>query len=166
MGDCPGPTSPTRCSNGRAGRTNAVTLPSASLLQGFNTGPGEQFVLLHRSPLSSRGARAAGLTLLNLSLDTLQPAKFEAMTRRPGLQRVLGSLQQALDLGFAPVKVGFSCSLVFHSRCRSKMKMIVKILIRLDVGVREAAWGLHGQNDTCSSDGEGWSMAQQLSTPC
>ena len=73
---------------------------------------------------SSRGARAAGLTLLNLSLDTLQPAKFEAMTRRPGLQRVLGSLQQALDLGFAPVKVGLSCSPVLHSRC--KVKRMIK----------------------------------------
>ena len=32
---------------------------------------------------------AAGLTLLNLSLDTLQPARFEAMTRRPELEDVI-----------------------------------------------------------------------------
>lgn len=61
----------------------------------------------------------AGLTLLNLSLDTLQPAKFEAMTRRPGLQRVLDSLHHALDLGFAPVKVWQcdSCTVCMQAGC-------------------------------------------------
>ena len=52
-----------------------------------------------------QGTLAAGLTLLNLSLDTLRPARFEAMTRRPGLQRVLDTLHHALHLGFDPIKV-------------------------------------------------------------
>lgn len=47
-----------------------------------------------------------GLSLLNISLDTLRPERFEAMTRRRGLQRVLDTIQQALDLGYDPVKVG------------------------------------------------------------
>ncbi|TFK56850.1 molybdenum cofactor biosynthesis prote [Heliocybe sulcata] len=37
-----------------------------------------------------------GLTHLNLSLDTLDPFKFEIMTRRPGHEAVLRSLQVAL----------------------------------------------------------------------
>lgn len=49
--------------------------------------------------------REAGLTHLNLSLDTLQPARFEAMTRRRGHGRVMQTLQEALRLGFDPVKV-------------------------------------------------------------
>lgn len=47
----------------------------------------------------------AGLTHLNLSLDTLQPARFEAMTRRRGHARVMQALQEALRLGYDPVKV-------------------------------------------------------------
>ncbi|KAJ3693173.1 hypothetical protein LUZ60_008653 [Juncus effusus] len=46
-----------------------------------------------------------GLNALNISLDTLVPAKFEFMTRRKGLERVLDSIYTALDLGFDPVKV-------------------------------------------------------------
>ena len=49
--------------------------------------------------------RAAGLTAVNVSLDTLVPAKFELLTRRPGHERVLGAVQAALDAGFAPVKL-------------------------------------------------------------
>lgn len=47
----------------------------------------------------------AGLSLLNLSLDTLRPERFERMTRRRGHDRVLETLDLALTLGFDPVKV-------------------------------------------------------------
>lgn len=47
----------------------------------------------------------AGLSLLNLSLDTLRPERFERMTRRRGHDRVLETLDLALSLGFDPVKV-------------------------------------------------------------
>ena len=47
----------------------------------------------------------AGLSLLNLSLDTLRPERFEHMTRRRGHDRVLETLDLALTLGFDPVKV-------------------------------------------------------------
>lgn len=46
-----------------------------------------------------------GLSLLNLSLDTLRPDRFEQMTRRRGHERVLDTLDLALSLGFKPVKV-------------------------------------------------------------
>lgn len=45
------------------------------------------------------------MTLLNISLDTLRQDRFEQMTRRRGLDRVLEAIQTAIDLGFAPVKV-------------------------------------------------------------
>lgn len=44
----------------------------------------------------------AGLSLLNISLDTLQPERFVAMTRRQGHDRVLRSIWQAAELGFDP----------------------------------------------------------------
>jgi cyclic pyranopterin phosphate synthase len=49
--------------------------------------------------------QAAGLNQLNISLDTLVPAKFEFLTRRKGHNKVLQSIEAALDLGFSPVKV-------------------------------------------------------------
>jgi cyclic pyranopterin phosphate synthase len=45
----------------------------------------------------------AGLTGLNVSLDTLVPAKFEFVTRRKGLERVLALVEQASRLGFGAV---------------------------------------------------------------
>lgn len=47
----------------------------------------------------------AGLTHLNVSLDTLIPQKFELITRRRGWERVMDGIDLALDLGFSPVKV-------------------------------------------------------------
>ena len=47
----------------------------------------------------------AGLDLLNISLDTLIPAKFEFITRRKGWERVIDSIDKALELGYDPVKV-------------------------------------------------------------
>ncbi|KAL9937418.1 hypothetical protein V8E36_003827 [Tilletia maclaganii] len=47
----------------------------------------------------------AGSTHLNLSLDTLDPFKFEFMTRRRGLEAVLRSLDRALELGMGSVKL-------------------------------------------------------------
>lgn len=49
--------------------------------------------------------KECGLNLLNISLDTLVPAKFEFLTRRKGHQRVMESIDVALELGYNPVKV-------------------------------------------------------------
>lgn len=49
--------------------------------------------------------KECGLNLLNISLDTLVPAKFEFMTRRKGHERVMESIYKAVDLGYNPVKV-------------------------------------------------------------
>jgi cyclic pyranopterin phosphate synthase len=49
--------------------------------------------------------KKAGLNLLNISLDTLRPDRFEAMTRRKGHSRVLDTIYKAVELGYNPVKV-------------------------------------------------------------
>ncbi|CAG8719631.1 2861_t:CDS:2, partial [Acaulospora morrowiae] len=46
-----------------------------------------------------------GLSSLNISLDTLDPFKFELITRRKGFERVMESIEQAISLGIKPVKV-------------------------------------------------------------
>ena len=47
----------------------------------------------------------AGLTHVNVSLDTLHEVKFQKITRRKGLHRVLSAIHYASTLGFAKVKV-------------------------------------------------------------
>ncbi|GMH26692.1 hypothetical protein Nepgr_028535 [Nepenthes gracilis] len=57
--------------------------------------------LLRKLPM----LKECGLTSLNISLDTLIAAKFEFMTRRKGHERVMESIDAAIDLGYDPVKV-------------------------------------------------------------
>ncbi|MBA2481700.1 MAG: radical SAM protein [Planctomycetes bacterium] len=49
--------------------------------------------------------RDAGLNRLNISLDALDRDAFERRARRPGLDRVIGSIRAARRLGFDPVKI-------------------------------------------------------------
>lgn len=49
--------------------------------------------------------RDAGLSRLNISIDSLNPARFSEITRGASLKPVLAGLEKALELGFAPVKV-------------------------------------------------------------
>ncbi|XP_077209957.1 cofactor of nitrate reductase and xanthine dehydrogenase 2 [Tasmannia lanceolata] len=49
--------------------------------------------------------KECGLNSVNISLDTLVPAKFEFLTRRKGHGRVMDSINTAIDLGYNPVKV-------------------------------------------------------------
>ena len=48
---------------------------------------------------------AAGLTRVNISLDTLREDRFEALARRPGLDRVLSGIDAAVRAGAEPVKI-------------------------------------------------------------
>ncbi|XP_029799638.1 molybdenum cofactor biosynthesis protein 1 isoform X2 [Suricata suricatta] len=47
----------------------------------------------------------AGLSAINISLDTLVPAKFEFIVRRKGFHKVMEGIHKAIDLGYSPVKV-------------------------------------------------------------
>jgi cyclic pyranopterin phosphate synthase len=54
--------------------------------------------------------RAAGLARINISLDSLRPETFFAVTRRHGLAQVLDGIDAAIEAGFSPVKV--NCVLI------------------------------------------------------
>ncbi|XDV43680.1 hypothetical protein PO909_012119, partial [Leuciscus waleckii] len=51
------------------------------------------------------GLKKAGVDLLNISLDTLIPAKFEFIARRKGFHKVREGIEEAIDMGYNPVKV-------------------------------------------------------------
>lgn len=47
----------------------------------------------------------AGLRRINVSLDALDPVKFQQITRREGYEKVLAGIEAAQRVGFDPVKV-------------------------------------------------------------
>ncbi|XP_028652163.1 molybdenum cofactor biosynthesis protein 1 isoform X2 [Erpetoichthys calabaricus] len=49
--------------------------------------------------------KAAGLDMLNVSLDSLVPAKFELIVRRKGFHKVMEGIHKAIELGYSPLKV-------------------------------------------------------------
>jgi cyclic pyranopterin phosphate synthase len=56
-------------------------------------------------PKKLRRLHAAGVNLLNISLDTLRPDRFAFITRRQGFEIVLRAIDLAIEYGYDPVKV-------------------------------------------------------------
>jgi cyclic pyranopterin phosphate synthase len=80
---------------------------------------------LHEIALSTNGhllsdlavpLRQAGVDRLNVSVDTLDPARFAAITRRGDLARVLAGLAAARDAGFASIKINTVAVKGFNDR--------------------------------------------------
>jgi GTP 3',8-cyclase len=71
--------------------------------------PGIQDLGLTTNGILLRGQahalHAAGLSRLNVSLDTLDRERFREITRRDGLAQVLDGLAAAREAGFSPIKV-------------------------------------------------------------
>lgn len=55
----------------------------------------------------ARPLKKAGLDRINISLDTLNSAKFKKLTRGGDLSRVLQGIDAAIDAGLLPVKINF-----------------------------------------------------------
>ncbi len=53
----------------------------------------------------ARTLHDAGLKRINVSLDTLDAARFQQLTRRPGVEEVIAGIIAAKEAGFDPVKV-------------------------------------------------------------
>jgi cyclic pyranopterin phosphate synthase len=53
----------------------------------------------------AQGFRDAGLTRINISLDTLDSDRFRLITRRAGLDKVLAGIEAARRAGFGPIKI-------------------------------------------------------------
>jgi len=56
-------------------------------------------------PKYAEALKEAGLHGVNISLDSLEEEKFEEITRRSGLDKVLESIDLAVELGFPRVKI-------------------------------------------------------------
>jgi cyclic pyranopterin phosphate synthase len=60
--------------------------------------------------LLAEDLRRAGLRRINISLDSLRPSTFLAITRRDALAQVLDGIDAAIEAGFSPVKL--NCVLI------------------------------------------------------
>ena len=56
-------------------------------------------------PRMAESLRRAGLSRVNISLDTLDPDQFKRITRRGELEQTLDGIDAALEAGFDPVKI-------------------------------------------------------------
>lgn len=58
--------------------------------------------------------REAGLTGVNISLDTLDAARFLTIARRDGVEQVIGAIRRAVEVGFPSVKVNVVAMRAFN----------------------------------------------------
>ena len=100
---------------------------------------------------------AAGLTDLTVSLDTLRADRFEEVTRRPGLDRVLAAIDAALVAGYG---VGRERSL--------KVNVVALKGVNEDEAVDFAAWAAREPVEVrfievMPFDGNGWDRGELVS---
>ncbi len=76
---------------------------------------------------------SAGLTRVNVSLDTLREDRFEALARRPGLDRVLSGIDAAVRAGALPVKI--NC-VAMRGRNDDEIEAFARYARERDVAVR------------------------------
>jgi len=91
--------------------------------------------------------KAAGVTRINISLDTLQPERFRAITRRGDLRRTLAGIDTALEAGFERVKIN---SVILKHRNHDEVTELVEFAHArgLDISfIEEMPLGLIGDHD-------------------
>ena len=77
--------------------------------------------------------KAAGLMRVTVSLDTLRPDRFEAITRRTGLGRILAGIESARAAGLTPVKVNM---VVIRGVNDDEIPDFVRFAVKEDVELR------------------------------
>ncbi len=77
--------------------------------------------------------RAAGLDRITLSMDSLDPERFSAITRGGSLQRVMAALEQACAMDFKRIKVNV---VVMRGTNDDEIPAFVDLARRLDITVR------------------------------
>jgi cyclic pyranopterin phosphate synthase len=81
----------------------------ATLVEKLAATPGVEDLALTTNGIllceQARSLYAAGLRRINIHLDTLDPDRFRAITRRDGVDKVLDGISLCRQLGFQPIKL-------------------------------------------------------------
>ncbi len=98
-------------------------------------------------PRFAKDLRAAGVTRVNVSLDTLRADRFKAMTRTGKIEKVLQGLDAAQAAGFDRIKLN---SVILKNRNHDEVHDIVNFAIErgFDISfIEEMPLGLVGAHD-------------------
>ena len=100
--------------------------------------------------------KQAGVTRINVSLDTLKPDRFEKLTRVGDLSKTLAGIDAALEQDFRRVKIN---SVIMKNRNQDECIDLVRFAIdrNIDISfIEEMPLGEVGEHDRaeafCSSD--------------
>jgi cyclic pyranopterin phosphate synthase len=98
-------------------------------------------------PRYAEGLRAAGVTRVNISLDSLRPERFRAITRLGELDKTLAGIDAALAAGFERVKLN---SVILKNRNHDEVGDLVAFAAErgMDISfIEEMPLGVIGEHD-------------------
>lgn len=112
----------------------------------------------------ARQLHEGGVKRINISIDSLKPERFRAITRTGDLDKVLAGIDAACDAGFKRIKLN---AVILKGRNEDEVTDLVDFAISKDIDIafiEEMPLGLIDEHDRalsfCSSD----EILQQLST--
>ena len=98
-------------------------------------------------PRFAQGLKAAGVTRINISLDSLRPARFRAITRLGEIDKTLAGIEAAKAAGFARIKLN---SVILKHRNHDEVCDLVQFALDqgLDIAfIEEMPLGVIGEHD-------------------
>ncbi|NTU89449.1 MAG: GTP 3',8-cyclase MoaA [Actinobacteria bacterium] len=135
----------------------------AGLISAITKIPGIERVALTTNgillPKMAQELKEAGLSRVNISLDTLDPEQYTYITRRGKLEDALAGIEAALEYGFAPVKINCVVVRSLHQDVLAYAKLSIdrplhiRFIEYMPVGTSSGGEG-HGwtADDTVPSD--------------
>ncbi|MCL2889585.1 MAG: GTP 3',8-cyclase MoaA [Eggerthellaceae bacterium] len=109
-------------------------------------------------PRYAQALKEAGLSRVNISLDTLDAEQFAQVTRNGRLEDVLEGIDVALDLGFKPVKINavtvrsLDQDFFAYAKLSLDRPLHVRFIEYMPVG------------ESCGADGAGWGKKDVISS--
>jgi len=110
----------------------------------------------------AQALRDAGLERINISLDSLDPDVFKRVTRGGDLQTVLDGIDEAIRVGFGPVKI----NVVVVKSLEQNLLEFAKLTMDRPLHVRFIEFMPVGEADRdgagCTGDSGGWSATDHI----
>ena len=99
--------------------------------------------------------KKAGLRRINISLDSLEKERFSQITRRDDFERVWAGIEEALGVGFSPVKINM---VAIRGLNDDEIESFARLTLRLPLHIRYIEY-------MPSGNGEQWGERDILTIP-